>query len=343
LTTIKKLRAIQNKTNIIQSLGAKMMYGVKTTVYHFTQALYHKYFEKSLEYEENIALHSQIVTFLKYQYNNSTNEIKELLAPYLAAHATEAGDNETAKEMLLQTAKTAKQFGSSDTIIQAYSNYSSKFANEDDREMDQDSFIKAMKNMAKDVELKHTDESNIIDNGNKAILIDEFPDYESLRKSIITNYMNGDLALLIAKVDRYLSINKNINIKDEIQLHNFKAKALIDENKYDEAKLVLEEAVKRAKAEKSLESEGLTLNTLAQLNLSLGNTSKALENLEAAAALSTYVSNELRLMTCANIAVALKHIAPSKAKKYYDTAMNQCSNFGFEQLANDLKANFTNK
>ncbi|MEI6089237.1 MAG: AAA family ATPase [bacterium] len=343
LTTIKKLRAIQNKTNIIQSIGAKMMYGVKTTVYQFTQALYHKYFEKSLEYEEAVALHSQIVTFLKYQYNNSTNEIKELLAPYLAAHATEAGDNETAKEMLMQTAKTAKQFGSSDTIVQAYSNYSSKFAEEDDREMDQDSFIKAMKNMAKDVELKHSGDSGDPENSTQSILVDEFPDYESLRKSLIKNYMNGDLALMIAKIDKYLSINKNINIKDEIQLFNFKAKALIDEKKYDEALKVLEEAIKRAKTEKSLESECLSLNTIAQLNLSLGNTSKALEYLEAAAALSTYVSNELRLMTVANIAVTLKHIAPSKAKKYFDTAMNQCSNFGFEQLANDLKANFTTK
>lgn len=341
LTTIKKLRAIQNKTNIIQSLGAKMMYGVKTTVYQFTQALYHKYFEKSLEYEETVALHSQIVTFLKYQYNNSTNEIKELLAPYLAAHATEAGDNETAKDMLLQTAKTAKQFGSSNTIIQAYSNYSSKFSEEDDKELDQDSFIKAMKNMATDVELKHTGKSTDSELNNQSILMDEFPDYESMRKSIIMNYMNGDLALLIAKIDKYLALNKNINIIDEIQLYNFKAKALIDDKKYGDAQVVLEDAIKRAKSEKSLESECLTLNTMAQLNLGLGNTSKALEDLETAAALSTYVSNELRLMTVANIAVTLKHIAPSKAKKYFDTAMNQCSNFGFEKLANDLKASFT--
>jgi hypothetical protein len=341
LTTIKKLRAIQNKTNIIQSLGAKMMYGVKTTVYQFTQALYHKYFEKSLEYEETVALHSQIVTFLKYQYNNSTNEIKELLAPYLAAHATEAGDNETAKEMLLQTAKTAKQFGSSDTIVQAYSNYSSKFADDDDRELDQDSFIKAMKNMAKDVELKHSGDTKDNETSDQGILIDEFPDYESLRKSIIKNYMNGDLALMIAKIDKYIALNKNLNIKDEIQLFNFKAKALIDDKKYDEALKVLEDAVKRAKSEKSMESECLTLNTLAQLNLSLGNTSKSLEYLEAAAALSNYVSNELRLMTVANIAITLKHIAPTKAKKYYETAINQCSNFGFEQLANDLKSSFT--
>ncbi len=343
LTTIKKLRAIQNKSNIIHSIGPKMMYGVKTTVYQFTQALYHKYFEKSLEYEENIALHSQIVNYLKHEYQNSSAEIKELLAPYLAAHATEAGDNETAKEMLLQTAKTAKQFGSSGTIIQAYSNYSSKFADEIEGEYDQDSFIKAMKNMASDVELKHSNKPGDQENDNPSILVDEFPDYESMRKSLILNYMNGDLALLIAKIDKYLSINKNINIKDGIQLYNLKAKALIDNKKYEDANKVLNDAVLRAKTEKSVESECLTLNTLAQLNINMGNTSKALEYLEAAAALSNYVSNELRLMTVANIAVTLKHIAPSKAKKYYDSAMNQCSNLGFEQLANDLKASFTNK
>jgi tetratricopeptide (TPR) repeat protein len=155
--------------------------------------------------------------------------------------------------------------------------------------------------------------------------------------------MNNDLSLLTAKIDKYLSLNKNINIKDEIQLYNFKAKALIDDKKYEDAKNLLEEAVKRAKSEKSVESECLTLNILAQLNLNLGNTSKALEYLEAAAALSTYVSNELRLMTVANIAITLRHIAPSKAKKYYDTAMNQCVNSGFEQLANDLKSSFTTK
>ncbi|MBI3259754.1 MAG: AAA family ATPase [Ignavibacteriae bacterium] len=60
VTVIKKLRALQQRTGIIHSIGAHTRYGVKTTVYQFGQLFYQQHFHSLLEYEEKNALHDQI-------------------------------------------------------------------------------------------------------------------------------------------------------------------------------------------------------------------------------------------------------------------------------------------
>ena len=100
LQTIRKLRHLQQTTQIVRSVGASMRYGVKTTVYQFTQAFYYNYFENSLEYEENQALHGEIAALLKQRYNDAESEaVRKEIAPYLAAHSVESGDKDTAKSV----------------------------------------------------------------------------------------------------------------------------------------------------------------------------------------------------------------------------------------------------
>lgn len=153
LSTIKKLRALQNKTGLIRSLGAKNRYGQKTTVYQFTQAYYQSFFEASLEYEEYTALHGQIASVLKEKYDDAANDnIKEEIAPYLAAHSSESGDEELTEDMLLYAAENAKKYGSSELIKEYFEQFKAINQDEDYDEGDIQQ-VNSFENLLKEVNL----------------------------------------------------------------------------------------------------------------------------------------------------------------------------------------------
>ncbi len=77
-----------------------------------------------MEFEENTALHGQIAALLKQRYNEADAEsIKSQIAPYLAAHSSESGDEQTAKEMMLKTAEGALEMGNADMVNSIYNSF----------------------------------------------------------------------------------------------------------------------------------------------------------------------------------------------------------------------------
>ena len=110
VSSIRKIKRVQAKTGVIRSLGPHERYGVKTTLFEFTQTLYRDYFEKSLEYEEKTAIHTQILAVLNEQIKDMDETERARVTPYLAAHATGAGELQQAQQFVMDIAKNTQQF-----------------------------------------------------------------------------------------------------------------------------------------------------------------------------------------------------------------------------------------
>jgi hypothetical protein len=336
LDSIKKLRAIQNKTGIIKSVGAKYKYGLKTTVYKFTQAHYQVYFENTLEYEESIALHSQVASFLKERYNNASEEMKQSLAPMIAAHSTAAEDSEQAEEMLMKSAETAKQYDSAESIKQAFTNIDKN----EDIFGDQFDFAQAMENILKDVELRNnnvdisqSDLSKLEDD----YLYDKVPEYRELRRMVVHNLLQENYSLCVAKIDKAFADDRiEMQENEQIQLLNVKAKALIELNELEAGEKVAIECLGRAKELKDPELQALSLNNLAIISYLRGNAGDAITKLEEASGFAMSLAGELQLLTLANISLTLKKVAPIKADKYFEKVKEQCHHQKFYSLEKDL-------
>lgn len=115
LTTIRRLRSLQRQTGLIRSVGMRTRYGVRTTVYEFTQSVAYTYFLHWPEYEERKVIHQRIADILAGQYEATTvDEVRHQLAAYIAAHATEAEDTTAAARMFAVTAEGADAMGATD-------------------------------------------------------------------------------------------------------------------------------------------------------------------------------------------------------------------------------------
>ena len=110
VSSIRKIKRVQAKTGVIRSLGPHERYGVKTTLFEFTQTLYRDYFEKSLEYEEKTAIHTQILAVLNEQIKDMDETERARVTPYLAAHATGAGELQQAQQFIMDIAQNTQQF-----------------------------------------------------------------------------------------------------------------------------------------------------------------------------------------------------------------------------------------
>ncbi|OYT16093.1 MAG: hypothetical protein B7C24_09620 [Bacteroidetes bacterium 4572_77] len=336
LDTIKRLRAIQNNTGLIKSNGAQYRYGLKTTIYQFTQAHYFTFFKNALEYEEDVALHSQVGAFLKEQYNIASEQLRQALAPLIAGHSVAAENSEQAAEMILESAKIAKEYDSSETIKQAFDNIENNNALFDGT-ID---FTKAMHNILKDIELSNnkTDGNTTDSQMEDSYLFDAIPDFKNLRRGIIQNLLEQNFSLTIAKIDKVLG-DKKVDLEDieRAQLSTLKIKALIELREFDKAEILIEKIYHQAVEQKNTELQALVINNYALLFLAQGNTSAAIARLEEASALSTELLPEIQLLTLANIATALKKVAPIKAKKYFDNLSAKCKQAGYNKFEEDLR------
>jgi len=115
LTAIRTLRGITQRTGMIRSLGMRTRYGVKTTVYTFTQSVAYTHFLHYAEYEERKHLHQRISEVLSHEYAaTELAEIRQQLAGVIAAHSMEADDADTVERMLHVSADGADAMGASD-------------------------------------------------------------------------------------------------------------------------------------------------------------------------------------------------------------------------------------
>jgi hypothetical protein len=342
LTTIKKLRSLQNKTGIIKSIGAQSRYGIKTTMYKFNQVYFHTFFENSLEYEEYTALHGEIAAYLKQRYEETdSDDIREEIAPYLAAHSAESGDEETAKDMLLFSASTAEKYGSTEIIEQAYRNferYSGKVAGDETSPRNEE-FHEKMKELSE----RFDDTKSIaeIPEGDIVTLDSGVLDFNMVRKTIVNDYNNGRYSEAIEKVNKYTeNISEDFSKAEIAQLLALAAKCRIQSGEYDSAEDYVRSAMNVLENDKSSFAECFVFNVAAVLYSELDDFSRAYHYMDKAANIAVNLPDELKLLTVANLSLILKKITPEKSEKYFDAAVKMSEALNYKQFKRDLSKNY---
>jgi hypothetical protein len=303
LTIIKRLKEITLKTDIIQSKGMEIFYGVKTTVYEFTQTNYLKYFDSLLEYEERIAVHSQIVKILQDTLKNTNDEeLKESLIPYIAAHSAEAENEKVYDDMLKEFNLLNNKYG----IVDINSNINSQnFQNE------------MYVNYDTNTNLDDKNITSKTNNGNNNNSLDNkltpFLDY---RRKVSKYFENDNFNDIIVETNRFVNEN-SLKELEIIESNSFLIRTYTNLNDFANAKTIIDHTNKllTQKTNNTI-AECFYLNSVAVYYFEIKKYNQSLNTLQTAAKKSLKLPVELKLLTLMNINNLLKVISPEQTKNY---------------------------
>ncbi|MFW5663055.1 MAG: hypothetical protein ACOCZW_04960, partial [Bacteroidota bacterium] len=331
-----------------------------------TQAFYHSYFENSLEYEEYVALHSQIANHLKERYDEADSEaLKEQIAPFLAAHSAEAGDDDTAQSMLLFSARNSVKYGNPEVIKNTYEDYRKMTKLDEGQEKAHmpadEEFLYMINHLSTALskgyrlvepeggeETKETGAGEYLSEGEAG----EFPlhpggklppgeiplnGFAGARTKSISYYHQGKFEesarIAIAAFEHN---NTELKPSEKVQLLTIAARSLTENSDFESAEKWLAAARNISELTGELQTECLVLNSYALLYANKKNEIMAMRYLNMAAKKSVALPPELRLLTITNIADALSRISPEKAKKYYEAASKLSGSLEFHRFQSDL-------
>lgn len=339
LSTIKKFRAIQNKTGIIRSAGARMRYGIKTTVYEFTQAFYYTFFQNSLEYEEHQALHSRIAELLQQKFDNAKNEaVRRQIAPYLAAHSSEAGDTEKAKDMLLVSARAAQEHGNREVVENAYQSFvelnTDNNNNLDPQVMAFQGLLNKSIAFNNNISENGTGGNNTNDRNNEIFLQNQTVEFKTIRKSIVDDMLENNMSLAMEKAATYFeSYNTELNTVEKSQIIALLIRCYVDSDDLDSAKKYLNIAIDMLEDDKEPIAESFLLNAMIVYNIAHNNLDRADMLLKKAAKKINMIPIEMKLLTLTNIAKYVEKKEPDKADKYYSLVKKISKELNFTSFA----------
>ncbi|MFP4527414.1 MAG: ATP-binding protein [Candidatus Kapaibacterium sp.] len=354
LTTIKKLRTLQNKTGIIRSLGARNRYGVKSTVYRFTQAFYQSYFENSLEYEEHIAMHSQIAELLKEKYDAaSSEEIRRKIAPYIAAHSLAAGDEDTVKSMLMVAAEHAEQYGSPEMVKSAYDSFrnlenlklSPEAAGEEIVEKDDLRFLNLIRKAEDALSAgaigngeTMAEGEEVEANGVNGAVISAPIDFESLRREVVNAFHADDYRLAADIATDARGDQLELHLSEKAQLLSLAINSYIMLGDFESAENMAAEALALIENRADPISDCFIYNSCALMSSHQNRPGEAYNYLTKAAERAQLLPAELRLLTMATIGLLMRQTSPDKAQQYIEAARMLSATLNFDEISAELGA-----
>ncbi len=341
LQTIRMLRSVQNKTGIIRSIGAQMRYGSRTTVYEFTQALYYSHFENMLEYEEKVALHGHIASMLKQLYDSAENEsVRRQIAPYLAGHSSESGDDDTTKSMLVAVAEAAKELGSGETVQTIFDEYKNISQNDDDEDAAAKQ-INAFQEIFRTMPNFNFDVPEATAAPTQAapaeITASAGESFLRERNHLANMFHERQFKDVSDRAIEYYEMNKvNLRHSEQLQLLTIATKALIEFGNFSGAEQYANMASDALEKGVDVVSECMFLNVYAILRLRQRRVPEARGLLEMAAKKSVYLPPEMKLLTLANVALFKAEFEPGKEAKYFAAVEKLARSLDFKEFADDV-------
>lgn len=307
LNTIKKLKSINLKSDVIQSKGMEVIYGVKTTVYEFSQTNYYQYFDSLLEYEERISIHSRIAKELQDRLKNTDDEkLKELLVPYIAAHSAEAENTDLYNQMVDISDKNNEKYG-----LNLNKNSTTNSKNRTTENID---------TIAKndEIEVENSGMINSVSGNNGQTSGISFDKFKELRKNIVLNFENQRYNEIINSILDYRNQNAKLSENEEVQLNSFLIRTYSELGEFGKAKEIIENSTKNnlLNSKTNVLSECFYLNSIAMYYIEQKKYNQAFDVLKNAAKRSLKLPIELKLMTMINIYKLLKITDPDKSKTY---------------------------
>lgn len=348
LTTVRKLKAIAQKTGIISSLGAKKRYGEITTVFAFNQAIYQTYFEELLEYEEKKALHSQISSILKQNYDNTEDiQLKRELLPYIISHSDISDEEEIIKEVLQDQYRIAQEMND-ETFIQSITNFLNNINN---APVYQDMPIpsQADNNQQNQTEVFDNSDSTQFDNQNTGLYESVYEpkryhsDIISTTKAlnfeevleIVASYPKSDIVNIINQF-----IEKSASQLDKIKSTLLLVKFLAENERIEEALKLIQNLSYSVDELNPSETDILYLNTLAILLNNQGKEQEAIQKLKKAAELSIKLDSNYKILTLSNISILLKKFDYNNALKYKEFVVKVAQELGYNDFIKDYLKQF---
>jgi len=312
---IQRLRTISHKSSVIRSIGANLRYGVKTTIYQFTQAFYYEYFLSGLEYEEKIALHGIVSKELKELYDNADEDEKEQIAPYLAAHSKEAENDELAERMTQVSNEFAQQYNPEDTPKGEGNGNGAGNGNASNGSGEEGSL------------------SGTVVVGN---ISDEF-DFVVARNEVLDEIFATRYESAISKAENMYHTNTHrLRLIEKVQLLSIIAKTYISINDYSTAENKINEATQLLKESPNAQAECFILNTTALLDAEQGRNVQAMEKLRLAARMSMKLPVELKLLTITNISKIVEQEDPEMSASYKKAAISLADKLNFADFKNAI-------
>lgn len=310
MDVIRKLRNISQKSTVVRSIGANIRYGVKTTIYQFTQAFYFEYFHSGLEYEEKINLHGIVTKELKQLYDNANPEDQEQIAPYLAAHSKEAENNELAERMTEISNSNLEKYIPKSQNGESGNGNGGNGGN------------------------SNSEDDTI--NGTVVVgsINDDF-DFVIARNEVLDEVFANRYENAISKAENiYYTNSHRLRLLEKVQLLSIIARSYISINDFTTAESKINEATQLITAKPNLQAECFILNTTALLDAEQGRHSQALEKLRLAARLSMKLPKELKLLTVTNIAKVMESKDPEMSASYKKAAISLAEKLNFADFKN---------
>ncbi|MGB9701732.1 MAG: AAA family ATPase [Candidatus Kapaibacteriota bacterium] len=354
LSTIKTLRAIQNKTGFIQSIGAKERYGIKTTCYIFNQAIYQNYFENLLEYEEYKALHTIIADILKKSYESMDNPaLKNELMPFIIAHSTLSEDEENIKEILQEQAKIAMEYDDKSYttgIIQYLQSLNKDAEGSTEHSVissSQDEHQRQNNNDFYDLFdfISNNNQNSIRDHSstNSFANINEetiMPNYQNLKfDDIIEMGLNQDNESAIKILEQFT--NSSIDFTDRIKANLLLAKLYSESGNLEKAIKLMDSLEHKIDEREPREIDVLYLNTISIIQYQKGDYTNAIDLLKKASEISLKLDLNYKLLTLSNISILLKELDYKLAESYKESVEKIARDLNYDVFLEDFNQRFS--
>ncbi len=335
LTAVRKLRSLQQRTGILRSRGAELQYGVKTTVYEFIQALHHRFFLQSLEYEERTTIHARIAEILRKQYEQAETEAtRESIAPYLAAHSGESGDKETLQAMILRTAYTADRYDSENIVDYLYDVHTSVAVPETPAMEEVNRNFLSLVNTRRQEELVASPDEEA------PVLRFGVESYPAVRGAVVEHFLAGRYARALAAGTEFFDEHRKALVPQErIELQTLLARCYSETDQTDRAMVMYGEALASARTLGNREWECLALIGLAILAWRNGDGAHMEAQLHSAVELALTLPREFQLLVSANIATLLKNIDAEEARRHSAAALRLAEELNFKIFAEEAFRN----
>ncbi len=333
LSAIKNLKSLQYRTGLIRSTGAQARYGMRSTVYEFTQALHHTYFHSTLEHEERVELHERIASILRERYNETQDEqLQRQLAPYIAAHALEAGDENTARAMLVESAHAAEESGSADIVHQIVDTYQDLGVSLGDKQSGIDD--NELSSIAASVGLDFP----VLHDGVKPPQAEspqgDSPDCAIVRDDILEFYFNREFEKARDRGVEFLEQSSSvIDVIDRILILAMIARTEIELGEFDSAREHCDSAMKIMAEQPDDYGRCVIENIYAIIVQRQQRPSDALRFLQQAAHSAATLSDDMKLLTMTNIAIALHDSHPRQSKVFERIARQLSNSLRFHDFA----------
>ncbi|MFN5866634.1 MAG: ATP-binding protein [Candidatus Kapaibacterium sp.] len=325
LSALRELKSLQFRTGLIRSTGPQPRYGMKTTVYEFSQAVHHALFYAKLEHEERVELHDRIAHILRECFDASSEEqLQQQLAPYIAAHALEAGDEDTARAMLMITAQGAADLGYTGVIDEVTS------VIRDFREAQSEQVLQALSSLRVDADTSDTDSATAL-HGSGTRELDAA--CYAVRDKALDLFLSGDAGAAAEVLQRFCEQWEGLlSVRDFVLLYAMRARCESVAGRTDLAADMVKTAQEMLLRAPNADSQCILDNVAGTVAYDQGKSSEGLYHLQQAARAAASAGDDCRLLTVTNIAFAVRPVNQRQYRIFHRMAHQLCSALHYHEF-----------